>query len=194
MSVGETSVTEEKLLIKDEAKEPTILDWIIIQEVLSPPVILGLAIILISTAFMFYHLYTGFFGQPEAHLFRSVHLTFVFMLTFLIYPLGRRSWKDKLNGWFLIDLLGIVLSIATQVYYMVDPDDFMMRIADPSTPGYRHGDCHYHSGAGNREAGDWLYHGDPFQLLHVSCPLSPTSSLGFCILLPVLTVPSSPTS
>lgn len=124
---------EEKLFIKEEPKEPTILDWIISRDDLSPQVILGLTIIFISVAFMFYHLYTGFFGQPEAHLFRSVHLTFVFMLTFLFYPLGRKSWKDDLNGWFLIDLLGILLSVATQVYYLVDPDDFMVRIADPST-------------------------------------------------------------
>jgi hypothetical protein len=127
------SVPEEKLFIKEEVKEPTILDWIMTQDVLSSQVILGLVIILISTAFMFFHLYTGFFGQPEAHLFRSVHLTFVFMLTFLFYPLGRKSWKDKLNGWFLIDLLGILLSIATQVYYLADPDEFIVRIADPST-------------------------------------------------------------
>jgi TRAP transporter 4TM/12TM fusion protein len=127
------SVPEEKLFIKEEVKEPTILDWIMTQDVLSSQVILGLVIILISTAFMFFHLYTGFFGQPEAHLFRSVHLTFVFMLTFLFYPLGRKNWKDKLNGWFLIDLLGILLSIATQVYYLVDPDEFIVRIADPST-------------------------------------------------------------
>ena len=124
---------EEKLFVKEEPKEPTILDWIIIQDDLSPQVILGLTTIFISVAFMFYHLYTGFFGQPEAHLFRSVHLTFVFMLTFLFYPLRRKSWKDELNGWFLIDFLGILLSVATQVYYLVDPDDFMVRIADPST-------------------------------------------------------------
>jgi TRAP-type uncharacterized transport system fused permease subunit len=124
------SVPEEKLFIKEEVKEPTILDWIMTQDVLSSQVILGLVIILIATAFMFFHLYTGFFGQPEAHLFRSVHLTFVFMLTFLFYA-GKQ--KDKLNGWFLIDLLGILLSIATQVYYLVDPDEFIVRIADPST-------------------------------------------------------------
>jgi TRAP transporter 4TM/12TM fusion protein len=118
--------------VKEEVKDPTILEWIVAQDFFSAKIVLGLTIILISIAFMFFHLCTGFFGQPEAHLFRSVFLTFVFILTFLRYPLGRKSWKENLNRWFLIDALGIFLSIATQIYYLIDPDDFMLRVADPS--------------------------------------------------------------
>jgi TRAP transporter 4TM/12TM fusion protein len=123
---------EPSLIVKEEVKEPTILEWIVFQDRFSVGIALGLTIILFSVAFMFYHLYTGFFGQPEAHLFRSVHLTFVFILTFLHYPLGRKSWKDDLNGWFLVDVLGILLALATQIYYLIDPDDFILRVADPS--------------------------------------------------------------
>ena len=49
----------------------------------------GTIIALIAISFSLFHLYTAAFGMLPAQQQRAVHLSFVFLLVFLLYPLHR---------------------------------------------------------------------------------------------------------
>ena len=49
-------------------------------------------IVAIAVAMSAYHLYTGYFGAPEALLHRSTHLLFVLILIFSLFPLSGKKW------------------------------------------------------------------------------------------------------
>ena len=48
----------------------------------------------ISVALALFHLFTAVFGTPEGRSFRSVHLTVMLTLAFLINPLFRPTMRD----------------------------------------------------------------------------------------------------
>jgi len=54
-----------------------------------------------------------------------MHLAFALILTFLIFPLGRKSFKDKLNWLFLVDVLLIALVIGIELWIVWDLDAFL---------------------------------------------------------------------
>lgn len=65
----------------------------------------GITIAVIATAFSLFQLYTAAFGMLPAQLQRSVHLGFVILLVFLLYP----AHKGKIHKITIADL---VLAIA----------------------------------------------------------------------------------
>ena len=44
----------------------------------------------LAVAMAVFHLYAGYFGQPEAQVFRATHVGFAMSLVFLLFPAGRR--------------------------------------------------------------------------------------------------------
>ncbi len=80
-----------------------------------------------------YHIFVALFGTPEALTHRTTHLTIFLILTFVFYPLRRRSWRDQPNVFSLIDLALILLTIATYVYARWDIDAYALRSAYPSS-------------------------------------------------------------
>ena len=50
------------------------------------------------------HFYTGWFSQIDSYIQRLLCLTLLLVLTFFYYPMGRKSWSDKLNRYFIVDL------------------------------------------------------------------------------------------
>jgi TRAP-type uncharacterized transport system fused permease subunit len=58
-------------------------------------VLITRVIVSIAVAMSAYHLYTGYFGAPEALLHRSIHLLFTLVLTFSLFPLSRKEWGEK---------------------------------------------------------------------------------------------------
>ncbi|MBW2145782.1 MAG: TRAP transporter permease [Deltaproteobacteria bacterium] len=94
---------------------------------------IAMAIFVISSALALamFHLYTAFFGLPEAYKFRSTHYAMMMVLAFFFYPLKRSSWKDRLNWFFLVDLLCIVLSLAIEIYILWDLDAYILRRGVP---------------------------------------------------------------
>lgn len=96
--------------------------------------LLAFLIVGLSFAFVTFHLYTGMFGHPEAHFYRSLHLTGVLLLCFTLFPLNRKSWSDKPNIWTVIDIACIILSVALEVYYLWDIEAFELRqVTSPNT-------------------------------------------------------------
>ncbi|OLN21259.1 hypothetical protein BTO30_15865 [Domibacillus antri] len=68
-----------------------------------------------------FHLYTGFFGNFETFFQRFVHLSFVMLLIFLLYPYNFKS--KKLNG--ALSGLMVILSAASMGYLYVNYDYIM---------------------------------------------------------------------
>jgi len=91
---------------------------------------LGFIIVWLSFLLASYHLFSAYFGQPDSRLHRSFHLTLILVLSFVFFPLGRKSWDSPLNIFFLVDFILIALSIMIQVYTNWDFSDFLQR--DPT--------------------------------------------------------------
>ena len=58
-----------------------------------------------------YHLYTGYFGAPEALLHRSIHLFFVLILVFSLFPISAKEWAKKFRWVDVLFILVIFVSI-----------------------------------------------------------------------------------
>lgn len=125
------SADTEKLEYQEQKSE-SVLEWLLAQKegVFRYP--LELAICLLSMTLSIYHLFVAYAGSLEAHAFRSTHLAFVLVLCFLLRPLGRKSWKAPKNGWFAVDMLCVLLTIAVQIYTLWDLDAFIFRRGDLS--------------------------------------------------------------
>lgn len=72
----------------------------------------------ICIVFAVFQIYTAAFGILDAHLQRSIHLSFGFILIFLLYPTFR-SWSRSKMNWFdvLLGIAGVVCSMYIVVFY-----------------------------------------------------------------------------
>jgi TRAP-type uncharacterized transport system fused permease subunit len=79
-----------------------------------------------------FHLYTAAFGVLEAWMQRMVHLSWVFPVAFVCWPLSRRSPRDRVP-WY--DWLLALISLAPGIYGIVNSDMILFRVAqiDPVT-------------------------------------------------------------
>jgi TRAP transporter 4TM/12TM fusion protein len=78
----------------------------------------------IAIAMSVYHLYTGYFGVPEALLHRSTHLLFTLTLIFFLFPLSKKVWGEKFrwtNG------LLILLTLLSIGYLFINYDYVITR-------------------------------------------------------------------
>lgn len=108
------------------------LELFLSQKKMSVRALLGLIISSVAISMAFYHLFTAYYGEPNALAHRSVFVTFVLVLVFLLFPLKRNSWSDELNGFFIVDLLLIVSAIGIEGYILYDIDEFQLRWGVPS--------------------------------------------------------------
>ena len=120
---------DPKLEYQEEKKE-SVLEWLIRQKEAPWRHPVELSICLVAIALSIYHLFVAYAGSLEAHAFRSTHLALILILCFLIRPLGRKSFTDRINAWFVVDLILILLTVATQVYKLVDLDAYILRRGD----------------------------------------------------------------
>ena len=77
--------------------------------------VLALAVVL-----NLYHLYAGYFGPPDAHTFRSIHLSLLLVLTFLTKPFAKGGNGRATKFGTVVDCVLIALVIACQVYVSYD--------------------------------------------------------------------------
>jgi TRAP transporter 4TM/12TM fusion protein len=76
----------------------------------------------IAVAMSVYHLYTGYFGAPEALLHRSTHLLFVLVLIFFLFPLSKKEWGKKFrwtDGILILLTLASIGHLFVNYEYMV---------------------------------------------------------------------------
>ncbi len=84
------------------------------------------AVAVIGIAMSVYHLYTGYFGAPEAFLHRSIHLLFTMVLIFIISPLSKEAWAKKYR-W--TDGLLIFLTLVCLGYLFINYEYIVTRYA-----------------------------------------------------------------
>ena len=78
----------------------------------------------ICVLFAAFQLYTATFGILDAHLQRAIHLTFGFLLIFLLYP-TRQSWsKTKMNP---LDVLFALAGACSAMYIVYNYNELVLR-------------------------------------------------------------------
>lgn len=95
---------------------------------------LALGISSVAVLMSLYHLFTAYFGEPTALAHRSLFLSFILVLTFLLKPLRRQSWRAEKSWPFFVDLFLVGLTIFVQVYLLWDIDSFQLRFGEPNHP------------------------------------------------------------
>lgn len=100
-------------------------DFLMSQKKISSRTLLAFFIALTAISFSLYQIFTGHFIQPRPHVHRSIHLSFALILIFFIFPLGRKSFKDKLNWFFWVDATLIALVIGFEAWMIWDLDAFL---------------------------------------------------------------------
>ena len=85
---------------------------------------LATIVAVIAIAMSLFHLYTAGFGVLEAIKQRSIHLTFVLVLVFLLYPASKKSPRNTVTP---LDLCLVALSLYVGVYIMTQYDALAIR-------------------------------------------------------------------
>jgi len=80
---------------------------------------------IISISYVFYHLYTTAFGMPMAYKHRLVHLTFVLVLIFILFPSHKGASKTRPT---IIDLLLIISAVGFMLYMYPGIDNIALRM------------------------------------------------------------------
>ncbi len=109
--MGENQETEKT----DESKkiEEDVIDDEGLLKRIEPRGVMGWVVTIIAVAFSLFHLYTSYTGVLPALQHRAVHLTFVLVLLFLLFPTARGKMRSKL---YFIDILLASVSIVMGVY------------------------------------------------------------------------------
>ncbi|MDO0823076.1 TRAP transporter permease [Desulfosporosinus nitroreducens] len=94
---------------------------------------LALLVSAIAVSFSLFHLWVAGFGALEAIKLRSVHLTFVMVLIFLLYPAHRKGMRNKPG---ITDWAMVALSIVTGLYMVFANEQLAMRGGLPITRDY----------------------------------------------------------
>ncbi len=100
-------------------------DFFMSQRKINAQTLLAYFIALVAISFSLYQIFTGHFIQPRPHVHRSIHLAFALILCFLIFPLGRKSFKEKLNWFFWVDATLIALVLGFETWMIWDLDAFL---------------------------------------------------------------------
>ena len=84
----------------------------------------AVAVTVIAVAMSIFHLYTSGFGTLMAMKQRSVHLAFLVLLTFLLYPGSKRAPRNRPS---VVDWIWIILSVSSSLYIFFTFEAFSMR-------------------------------------------------------------------
>lgn len=93
---------------------------------LPAPRLLVVVVAALSVMVAVFHLYTAWFSSmpPIAQEWTTLHM--IMILAFLVFPLKRRSWRDKLNWWSTLDFLGIALLILFTIRFFLTYENYIL--------------------------------------------------------------------
>ncbi|MSO66054.1 MAG: TRAP transporter fused permease subunit [Alphaproteobacteria bacterium] len=83
----------------------------------------------LGVSWILIHLYSGFYGSPNAMLFRTLHLGVALALVFLYIPTGGKRSPQPLP-FLLLDTIFIIGSLWTSVYFVIEYDTWELRRTD----------------------------------------------------------------
>ncbi|RTZ93042.1 MAG: TRAP transporter permease, partial [Deltaproteobacteria bacterium] len=92
--------------------------------------IAGLCVTVVAVSLSLFQLYTAGIRPLTAIYQRSIHLTLILILTFLIFPFSKRGSKTKKDIFFWIDVLFVLLAIAAGLYIFLNYGSIMERQGD----------------------------------------------------------------
>ncbi|KAF0196285.1 MAG: TRAP transporter 4TM/12TM fusion protein [Bacillota bacterium] len=84
---------------------------------------MAIVVTLVAVAMSGFHLYTAGFGTFMSMIQRSVHLSFLFLMTFLLFPAFSKS-KKKVT---VFDVLWLIASVLSSMYMVFFFNEFAMR-------------------------------------------------------------------
>ncbi|MCM3714332.1 TRAP transporter permease [Alkalihalobacillus oceani] len=93
----------------------------------------GLIVTLIAISFSLFHLYTAQFGLLMQVKQRSVHLAFLMVLIFLLYPALKKSNQVRPT---VVDWIGAIMSLAAAGYLLFGYDALQLRAGVPIITDY----------------------------------------------------------
>lgn len=96
---------------------------------MAPKKWLALLVTVVAVSMSIFHLYTGFFGSFTEMIQCSVHVLFVMLLIFLLWP----TLKGKRGRFAVIDGLFCVLALSTMGYLIVNYNSLIEREGAPIT-------------------------------------------------------------
>lgn len=85
---------------------------------------------LVAIGIALYHFITSFIGYPATHLHRSLHVSMMLMMAFILYPATKKSSMTRIP-WY--DYIFIALAIGITVYVWTDYVNFINRMGMPNT-------------------------------------------------------------
>jgi len=123
---------DDKEVRVESPREKSILSFLAEEERLSSGKILGILIGGLGVMLALFHLATSTFGQADARVHGGTHLGLILALTFLLFPLKRKSFRDKLNAYSIVDLFLFLASIGISIYANWDTGAMEMRTGMPN--------------------------------------------------------------
>ncbi|MEE9202532.1 MAG: TRAP transporter fused permease subunit [Dehalococcoidia bacterium] len=110
----------------EEPGQNSAVDAVITGKKLAVPRPLVVAVAALAIFVSIFHLYTAWFSAipPVAQEWATLHM--IMILAFLTFPLGRKSWRDKLNGWSIVDFLGIALLILFTIRFYLTYENYIL--------------------------------------------------------------------
>ena len=108
------------------------IQWVLREKGFSSHRILAFVIGSLNLSMVIILIFCGAFGTMEVRLLRSTILTFFLVLTFLTYPLGKKSWREPFTAAFALDVLLATFAIVIQIYTYIEIDRFTWKIVEPN--------------------------------------------------------------
>lgn len=93
----------------------------------------GGLVALLALLFAVYHLFTGYFPQPQAIIHRVTHVGLVLMLAPLLFRFRPRGRSGTWSG-LLVDAVAVLAALATTVWILRDVDAYMSKEWEPLGP------------------------------------------------------------
>lgn len=116
----------------ESSSEKSFLAFLASQRGPSANLIIGIMISGVGIMLALYHLTTSTFGQSDVRVHGGTHLCLILSLIFVLFPLKRKSFKEPLNPYFVIDLFFLLASIGISIYANWDPRGMEMRAGMPN--------------------------------------------------------------
>ncbi|GAA4839047.1 TRAP transporter permease [Garicola koreensis] len=84
----------------------------------------GLLISAVAIILALYHMYTAYFGTPPTLIHRSLHVSVILFLVFMVYPPTRGAQS---NGWRIADGALAVASLVPTIYMTLNYEEFVLQ-------------------------------------------------------------------
>ena len=78
---------------------------------------LTLMVTTLAVSLSLYHLFTSYFGTPLTLVHRSIHLSAILALAYMLYPASNKLKRDRLHWW---DLILALLAFSSAIYMAIE--------------------------------------------------------------------------